>query len=352
MNRMKVYGIGLLFAVAGFNQSLACAERVQASDRRITWVGRTAFDHDGSVQFDWTGVYCRIRVVGDTLRLHISDTGRNYYNVYIDRRMSDEPTQILTTQGDSLYQFVLRKYPKAHTVILQKRTEAEQGRTTVHSLETNGSFLQAEPLRPLQIDFIGDSYTCGYGIENCDSTARFTPETENVCKSFVSLIAHRLKADYTVIAHSGMGVCRNYNSKYPGWTMPKRYNCWFDMDSTDIYYGNSEWRPMTVIMLGGNDFSCGVTPDWEQFRDAYFGLLNQLDDSMLVVCCTKTKDTELSRYVERVVLECNHPNAYFFACDFDEYTNHREFLGADKHPDERAHRRLAEQILSFLKNFL
>ena len=341
----------ILLVAVFYSVSLASAEKIEASDSRITWVGRASFDYGGSVTFDWTGVYCRIRCTGDTLRLRIADTKRNYYNVYIDREMSDEPSQVIATMGDSIYTFSLCRCRKAHNITLQKRTEAEQGRTTVFYAETNGHFLQAEPLRARQIQFIGDSYTCGYGIEDTDSTAHFSPETENVCKSYASLIAHRLNADYEVIAHSGMGICRNYNSKYPGWTMPVRYKCWFDMDSTERYYGNSEWHPMTVILLGGNDFSCGVTPDYEQFSKAYFGLLNELPDSMLVICCTKTKDTELSRYVERVVLECNHPNAYFFACDFDAYTNHRRDLGADKHPNEKAHRRLAEQIYSYLKKF-
>ena len=343
--------VWILLVAVLYSVSLASAERIEASDSRITWVGRASFDYGGSVTFDWTGVYCRIRCTGDTLRLRIADTKRNYYNVYIDREMSDEPSQVIATMGDSIYTFSLCRCRKAHNITLQKRTEAEQGRTTIFYAETNGHFLQAEPLRARQIQFIGDSYTCGYGIEDTDSAAHFSPETENVCKSYASLIAHRLNADYEVIAHSGMGICRNYNSKYPGWTMPKRYNCWFDMDSTERYYGNSEWHPMTVILLGGNDFSCGVTPDYEQFSKAYFSLLNELPDSMLVICCSKTKGTKLSRYVERVVLECNHPNAYFFACDFDAYTNHRRDLGADKHPNEKAHRRLAEQIYSYLKKF-
>ena len=351
MKRKITYRIFLL-VISLLPMSHAVAEIMPACDNRITWVGRTSFEHTGAVSFDWTAVYCRIRVAGDTLRLHISDSGRNFYNVYVDRQMDDTPSYVITTQGDSIYTFVLRRCRRVHSVILQKRTEAEQGTTTFYTVETDGFFLQAEPLRKRQIEFIGDSYTCGYGIENCDSTDRFTPETENVCKSFVSLIAHHLNADYEVIAHSGMGVCRNYNSKFPGWTMPKRYRYRFDMDSVENpYYGNSEWNPFVIIMLGGNDFSCGVTPDYDKFRDAYFDLLSNFNDSTTIICCTKNKNTELSRYVEQVVLESNLANIHFFACDFDEYTNNRQYLGADKHPDERAHRRLAAQILSFIKPF-
>ena len=353
MNLKAIYRLLLLVAVSFISESLASAEKVVASDSRITWVGRTLTDTTtGAVTFDWTGVYCRIRVKGDILRVRVYDSGRDYYNMYIDTPMGGKPTGVIDIEDYIEYNIPLPRGNKPHDVIFRKRTEAEQGRTTFFSFETDGHFLQAEPLRELQIQFIGDSYTCGYGIENCDSTDHFTPETENVCKSFASIVANRLNADYAVIAHSGMGVCRNYNSKFPGWTMPKRNRFLFDMDSVNYpWQGQSGWRPMTIVMLGGNDFSCGVTPDYDTFRDAYFDLLSQLDDSMLVICCTKTRDTELSRYVERVVLECDHPNAYFFAADFDAYTNHRKYLGADKHPNEKAHRRLAEQLLAYLKQF-
>jgi len=336
-----------------FQKSLVFAEKVDASDSRITWIGRTAFEYDGSVRFDWTGVYCRIRLKGDNLRIYVSDSGRNFYNVYIDTPMSSAPTSVWEIKGDTVFNLSLCKGKKIHNIVLQKRTEAEQGTTTFWRMETDGHFLQAEPYRSRQIEFIGDSYTCGYGIENCDSTDHFTPETENVCKSFVSLIAHRLKADYFVLAHSGMGIVRNYNSKFPGWTMPKRYQYRFDMDSTDnVWYGHSEWQPdLIVIFLGGNDFSCGVTPDYEAFKNAYINFLRSIYADN-VLCCTKTRDTELSRYVERVVYESGMRNVSFFACDFDEYTNHRKFLGADKHPDERAHKRLAAQLIPIIQEIL
>lgn len=353
MIRSRIYrAFVLLIAVIALPNSLASAEKVDASDSHITWIGRASFEYGGSVTFDWTGVYCRIRFKGDMLRVRVSDTGHNYYNVYIDTPMSGKPTGVFDTEGELVYDFPMSRGKKVHDVIFQKRTEAEQGRTTFISFETDGHFLQAEPLRARQIEFIGDSYTCGYGVEGKDSLERFSPKTENVSKSFASLLAHKLKADYTVIAHSGMGVCRNYNSKYPGWTMPKRYKCWFDMDSTSTYYGNSEWDPLIIIMLGGNDFSCGVTPDYETFKREYFRLLSNFDmQNTTVICCTKTKNTTLSQYVEQVVRESDLWNIYFFACDFDAYTNHRKDLGSDKHPNEKAHRRLAEQLYGFIKQF-
>lgn len=353
-NRWLHIAVCSIFALFFVEWSLVSAkERVGASDSRITWVGRTSFEHDESVRFDWTGVYCRIRLKGDMLRIRVSDTGHNYYNLYCDVPMSGEPSGVIDIEGVIVYNIPLRRGRKVHDVILQKRTEAEQGETTFHWLETDGHFLQAEPYRSLQIEFIGDSYTCGYGIETRDSTTHFTPQTENVCKTYASIIAHRLKADYFVLAHSGMGIARNYNSKFPGWTMPKRYMFRFDMDSTsNDWYGDSEWNPdVAVVLLGGNDFSCGVTPDYELFKSAYLGLLNSIS-ARHIIYCTKTRNTELSQYVESVVKICGLNNVTFYACDFDEYTNHRKYLGADKHPDDRAHKRLAAQLLPVIQQVL
>ena len=54
-----------------------------------------------------------------------------------------------------------------HTVVLKKRTEGSEGRTTISEYITKaGELLQAEGLKERQFEVIGDSYTCGYGTEN------------------------------------------------------------------------------------------------------------------------------------------------------------------------------------------
>ena len=83
MNLKAIYRFVLLCAVLFVSESLAAAEKVVASDSRITWVGRTYMDTvTGAVTFDWTGVYCRIRLTGDMLRVRVYDSGRDYYNMY------------------------------------------------------------------------------------------------------------------------------------------------------------------------------------------------------------------------------------------------------------------------------
>lgn len=56
----------------------------KANDENVSYVGRTEIQSDGSVSFDWTGTYLRTRLSGGELSMKISDTGINYYNVFVD----------------------------------------------------------------------------------------------------------------------------------------------------------------------------------------------------------------------------------------------------------------------------
>jgi hypothetical protein len=205
------------------------AETIPASDTRLTFVGRILTEGT-DVSFDWTAVYCRIAFSGKSLTMRASDfkydadpklaaTRHNYFNVWIDAPMSAEPHRIIEVTGaDSVYELIDPQYLKkskikTHQVIIQKRTEGEQGKVTIHEFATDkGVFYAAEPLRERQMEFIGASYDCGYGVEATSRKAKFTPETENASRSFPAILARYFNADYMVIAHSGMGAARNYNS--------------------------------------------------------------------------------------------------------------------------------------------
>ncbi|MBR0531279.1 MAG: hypothetical protein IJJ96_01610, partial [Bacteroidales bacterium] len=119
----------LVFQVSGWSES------IKGSDGRITYIGRTS-ESDGAVSFDWTGVYLKVRFQGNSLSFNISDTHRNYFNVWIDRDMSSAPDKVISTHGnDSTVVIFSQEEMRAsfgkdkktmrapHQVILQKRTE-------------------------------------------------------------------------------------------------------------------------------------------------------------------------------------------------------------------------------------
>ena len=365
----------ILFLAATLLMTLTVmAECIPASDNRVTFVGRTMVEGT-DVSFDWTGVYFRIAFTGKSLTMHATDTKwdatpemaatrHNYFNVWIDAPMSDEPHRIIeVASADTIIELIDPAYLKKsklkeHTVIVQKRTEGEQGKITIHGFATDekGKFLQAEPIRERQLEFIGASYDCGYGVDDSSRLAKFTPETENASRSFCAIISRYFGADYTVVAHSGMGASRNYNSKFEGWWMPDRYLQTFDMDSTQANRWNaaeSNIRPaLTLIYLGGNDFSVSLQPSYEKFRNGYYRLIRYIKDNYgedhPVLCVSSKAHSTLLDYMRDMVKFCPMPNVHFMACCPALHLSTDEDLGASMHPNYIGHQKFSYAYIPYV----
>lgn len=347
------------------------AETIPASDTRLTFVGRTQVKGT-DVAFDWTAVYCRIAFSGKSLTMRASDVKpdadpaaaakkHTYFNIWIDAPMSADPHLIIEVAGaDSVYELIDPQYLKksklkTHQVIIQKRTEGEQGKVTIHEFATDkGIFHAAEPLRERQMEFIGASYDCGYGVDDTSRKAKFTPETENASRSFPAILARYFNADYMVIAHSGMGAARNYNSKLAGYHMPDRYLQTFDEDSI------LRWSPdgtgmkpdISVIYLGGNDFSVSMQPSYEKFRDGYWRLIRSIKDyygeDHPVLCVSSKSHSTLLDYMRELVNTCPMPNVHFLATLPALYLNTDEDQGANFHPNYLGHQKFAYAYIPYI----
>ena len=336
-------------------------QKTAASDSRITYVGRTLVKGN-DVSFDWTATTVRVAFNGDYLAMRVSDTKKNYYNVWIDKDPGFEADMVIATSGnDSTYVLVEGASKKAaHRVTIQKRTEGEQGTTTIHEFITRGELLQAEPVKDRLIEFIGDSYTCGYGSENSISTDHFTPATENCNKSYAAIVSRYFNADWIEIAHSGMGVERNYNdkAKFFGWYMPERYLQTFDeVRESDWKAADHSLKPdVTVIYLGANDFSTNRQPTEEKFVSQYLKLIKQIKDNYgeehPIVCLSSKRYNGLFEYVrksaETAVREKGFKNVYYYGYFLGVHHDNDDELGADSHPNYTAHKKLAHVLIPYI----
>ena len=368
MKKIFFFAAMLLLTITAF------AETMPASDSRVTYVGRTLVEGN-NVSFDWTATYFRLAFSGKSLTMHASDTKwdatpemaatrHNYYNVWIDAPMSAEPHRIIEVAStDTVIELIDPTYlksskQKVHTVIVQKRTEGEQGKMTIHEFATDakGAFYQAEPIRQRQLEFIGASYDCGFGVDDTSRLAQFTPETENASRSFCAILSRYFDADYVVIAHSGMGAARNYNSMFAGYHMPERYLQTFDMDSTSATRWNaaeSDIRPaITCIYLGGNDFSVAMQPSYEKFRDGYYRLIRSIKDyygeEHPVLCGSAKAHSTLLDYMRDMGKFCPMPNVHFMACCPTLHLSTDEDLGASMHPNYIGHQKFSYAYIPYI----
>jgi lysophospholipase L1-like esterase len=348
------------------------AETISADDARVTYVGRTLVQ-DHSVSFDWTATYCRLAFSGKKLTLRASDMKwdatpeaaakrHNYYAIWINSPTSADPHRIIEVLGnDTTIELIdpayLKKSRRAvHEVVIQKRTEGEQGKTTFHSFSTDGQFFPATPLKTRQLEFIGDSYTCGYGVDAPSRKERFSPETENASRSYAAIVSRYFDADYVSISHSGMGIARNYNSKFKGWWMPDRYLQTFDEDSTSLTRWDatrSDFHPaMTIVYLGANDFSTALAPKYEDFRKHYYRLFSYIkanygEDHPILCVATKTHEY-LFNYVRDLVNNCDMSNIHYLGYCPAQHLHTDEDLGADVHPNYNGQQKKAYSIIPYI----
>ncbi len=350
------------------------AETIPATDSRVTFVGRTAVDGT-AVSFDWTATYFRIAFSGQSLTMKASDLKfgaadeeaaaklHNYYAVWIDSPTSAEPHRIIEVKpGEQVIELVDPMYLKksrrsVHDVVVQKRTEGEQGRTTIYEFTADkGQFFPATPLKERQLEFIGDSYTCGYGIDAPTKEEKFSPETENASRSYAAIVSRYFDADYIAVAHSGMGMVRNYNSKFAKWHMPERYLQTFDMDSTQATRWNAAdhaFKPaMSIIYLGANDFSVSMQPKYESFRDNYYRIIKQMKANYgedHPVLCVATKAHEfLGEYVREMAKNCGMKNVQYLVYCPAQHNHTNEDLGADVHPNYNGQKKKAYSIIPYI----
>lgn len=98
MKRISLLAAALLGATFMMAAPKATESTIKASDSRITYIGRTEVK-GGDVSFDWTGTYLKVRFQGNALSFKVSDTKKNYYNVWLDGSMDQAPDKVVAVHG-------------------------------------------------------------------------------------------------------------------------------------------------------------------------------------------------------------------------------------------------------------
>lgn len=206
--------------------------------------------------YQWPGVYFEARFTGDAVDAKVDDDQNNLY-LYIDgihKLTLTRPGRTTVSLKDL--------GPGAHVVRLEKSSETQ---STTGKFE---GFFVPSPDRALpaphydrRIEFIGDSYTVGYGNQARGQTCTTddVAATTDTSQSFAVLTAKHFNAAYRINAFSGRGVVRNYNGTVPGETLPVLYN--YTLFDKSAGVAEDGWTPdVVVIGLGTNDFSTPLNP--------------------------------------------------------------------------------------------
>lgn len=351
----------LLAAIAMMTAgSLSAATKTQAlietpaSDSRIEYTGRTQ-TCGGDVSYDWSGVYVRVRFQGPYLAMKCSDSKNSWFNLWVDKEMSPcSDRKFSVAARDTLIVLAEGLSKGTHEIILQKRTEGEQGRFTIHSFLSRGEVLQAAGRKTRHIEFIGDSYTCGYGTESQSASDPFEARTENCNLTYAAILARYFNADFNLSSHSGQGICRNYDDFRPGYNIPDRYRQTFD-EEKDILWdaAKAPYKPDIVVVYAcTNDFSTARQPHETIFAGRYIELLRQIKANYgedIPILCVASNVTPFSfDYIRNACMAGGLRNVSYIGLTTNVHRHDDSELGASGHPNYKGHIKVACSMAAYI----
>ncbi|MFL6119075.1 SGNH/GDSL hydrolase family protein [Actinophytocola sp.] len=317
--------------------------------------------NQGAAQYSWPGVYFEGRFRGTGVGVALNDAAADY-----DVQVDGATVATLVTPGRTTY-WVTGLSRGVHSVRLVKRSESPWAVSEFDRFVAapGGAILAAPAPRHRQIEFIGDSYTAGYGDLSTtrDCTSDQVNRTTDADLSFGALTARRLNADYQINAFSGRGMVRNYNGGEPGTSYRTYYDRALLSVDGDVWRNPGTWRPQVVVVgLGINDFSTALNPGepWATteslvaaYRTAYQGFLDKLrarygPRTLIVVSATYVYNTTLlADTAQQIVRERNDQGDngvrywYYDSAGLD-------YSGCQWHPSIHDHEVIADQLTAYL----
>ena len=330
--------ISLIIALMGF---------FPATDSRIQLVGRHVVE-SGSVRFAASGFTISFMVRSEHVDIRLRDEergdNRNHFTVRVD---GVEVGRFRSETGRNVYRVASGLAGQVRLVELIKDTEGQNGWSILDGIEAE-ELLNTPPRPARRIEFIGDSITCGFGMDTqaypCETSTWFEPTRASL--SYAIRLGRRFDAETVLTAVSGMGMYRNWNSLSP--VMPDRYDGVF----ADFLDGQPAWDherftpDLIVIALGTNDFSNGdgQTPrpafDAAAYRDTYAAFVARLrtlhpDASFLLLASPTLDPARLATQLDLLRTIPGTAVASFSAV----YAG-----GCSGHPDLYEHLRMADDI--------
>lgn len=357
MNRRFAYHIVTAFLLAWSGvAALASVGDIAPDDPRLVYVGR--FDHrdPAGPRCEWpaSSVTARFRGTGMQVELSDSGSGDDEFDVIVDH---DTPRVVHPGPGPTWVDLASDLANGEHQVRVVKRTEAIVGCAQFRGFRVSpgGTLLQATPL-PHRIEVIGDSISCGYGIEAASEKQHFSPKTENAYMAYGDIAARAVDAQYVCIAWSG-------RTMWPDNTLPSVYDLTLPTDPTSKW-NFADYQPEAVLInLATNDFRTGVPPAdaWTAAYAAFVRRVRSNDRHAMIYLASGTMMSDfwppgqksltvLNSYLDRIQANLRAAgDGRIRIIHFGSQDPSHDGLGADYHPSLKTHQKMADKFVAALQ---
>lgn len=342
----------------------------------VKTLGRTYYAEDNKlwlcysgtgVDFDFVGTKCTITIAGDS--------GATKNDPANNARIAIE------VNGQRVVDDMINDYFKTYTVFeseaeqnvnvkVIKLSESAMSVCGISKIEVEGSDVKPAAVSDKKIEFIGDSITCGYGVDDPIKENHFMTLTEDTTKAYAYLTAKALGADYSMVCLSGHGIISGYSNdgnKVENQIMPKFY------DYLGFSYGsfasgkqpqNMEWNhadyqpDLVVINLGTNDDSYCQNDAEKQldYKTQYIEFIKhirEVNPDAHILCTLGIMGDRLYPTIESVVADytAQTGDTNVSSMKFDVQSA-ADGYAADWHPTDITQKKAAEKLTAHIKTLM
>ena len=190
------------------------------------------------------------------------------YDDSIENIPETEPKIVILNKNETKVSIFNEFDDKNMCIFVIKLTEAQYASTGLKSLNIDGSIINSlgNEIKREKIEVIGDSITCGYGVNGKDTDLSFSTITERSDKSYPFLLAKKMKAELMCVSWSGIGITSHWieeDKNIPDinllmgslWSYTDKEIC-RRLKIDPIIWDENKFSPDTIIInLGTNDAS-------------------------------------------------------------------------------------------------
>jgi len=309
----------------------------------------TAASDANEYRYQWPGTYFETAFTGRELFFRVG-SNHEILHVVVD----GGPPLIVAKPDSGVYRLSgLSNEPHSLRVLVATESQDAPGTFGGFAITTTEQPLAAKS-RSRQIEFIGDSYTVGYGNtspkQECTTDEVWT--TTDDTQAFGPLTANHYHADYQVNAISGRGIVRNYNGT-AGDTLPVAYP--YVLFDKKQKYTDPNWKPQIIVIgLGTNDFSTPLNPGekWKtknelqaDYEATYVRFIQSLrarnHDAYFILWATELTDDEVKKVSEQAKAQ-GETKLSFLPID------HLTFTGCHSHPSLADDKTISDKLVQLI----
>lgn len=348
---------------------------VELKEENFKELGRTYYDEGKifcalsgtGVGFSFTGTECSVTIQGDSASSNSgSEDAHARIGIYVNgERVIDD----MIDHSTENYEVFKSESEETVEVKIVKLSEAPHSTYAISDISIKGKDLKPLEDKEKLIEFVGDSITCGYGVDDEDKNHNFSTKTEDFTKAYAYKTAEKLDADYSMVSFSGYGIISGYSdgeNKVEQQQVPKYYTklgyTWSnnpEFSPASIDWDFSKRQPdVIVINLGTNDDSyCkGQAERCEEYQSTYVEFLKTVRENnpdSEIIASLGTMGQALCPYVEAAVKQYSEETGdeKIHYLMFDQQ-NPRDGLAADWHPTEKTHTKSAEKLSETIKEIM